>query len=215
MADALEWLSDVLPLTYAYDALARATESARPTRRRSPSSLRLDRRRARARRRPPPPRRPEACDRGARQRDARVHEKTCVDSTQAFLFLRRDAIVANAGCSSGTLGRCGSQSQRATPASTPSSSRSTTRESPVAATWRVVGEAAAELGLRRPCYYTVRALVRAERARRSARTAVRAAALDVLTAVGSSRVVDLPIALDALELARAKERLVLDQHKPP
>jgi hypothetical protein len=86
---------------------------------------------------------------------------------------------------------------------------------PVAATWRAVGEAASELGLRRPSYYTVRNLVRAERARRAARTAVRAAALDVLTAVGSSRVVDLPIALDALEVARAKKRLVLDQHKPP
>lgn len=88
-------------------------------------------------------------------------------------------------------------------------------DSPVAATWRAVGEAAWELGLPRPSYYTVRALVRAERARRAARTAVRAAALDLLTAVGSSRVVDLPIALDALELARARRRLVLDQHKPP
>jgi hypothetical protein len=89
------------------------------------------------------------------------------------------------------------------------------QDAPVAATWRAVGEAASELGLPRPSYYTVRTLVRAERARRRARTAVRAAALDLLTAAGSSRVVDLPIALDALEHARAKRRLVLDQHKPP
>ena len=85
---------------------------------------------------------------------------------------------------------------------------------PVAATWRAVGEAAWELGLRRPSYHTVRALARVERLRRAARTAVRAAALDTLRAVGSSRVVDLPIALDALERARAKETLVLNQHKP-
>jgi hypothetical protein len=85
---------------------------------------------------------------------------------------------------------------------------------PVAGTWRAVGEAAWELGLRRPSYHTVRELVRAERLRRRARTATRRAALDVLTAAGSSRVVDLPIALDALAHARAKERLVSDRHKP-
>jgi hypothetical protein len=86
---------------------------------------------------------------------------------------------------------------------------------PIAATWRAVGEAAWELGLPRPGYHTVRNLVRVERVRRAARTATRAAALDVLLALGSTRVVDLPIALDALERARAKERLVLKQHKPP
>jgi hypothetical protein len=86
---------------------------------------------------------------------------------------------------------------------------------PIAATWRAVGGAAWELGLRRPCYHTVRSLVRVERLRRAARTATRAAALDVLTAAGSSRVVDLPIALDALGRAKAMEGLVLNQHKPP
>jgi hypothetical protein len=86
---------------------------------------------------------------------------------------------------------------------------------PAAETWRAVGEAAWELGLRRPCYHAIRQLVRVERLRRRARTATRAAALDVVLAAGSSRVVDLPIALDALERAQAKERLVLNQHKPP
>ena len=85
---------------------------------------------------------------------------------------------------------------------------------PVAATWRAVGEAAWELGLPRPGYHTIRNLVRVERRRRAARTATRAAALDTALALGSSRVVDLPIALDALERAKAKERLVLNQHKP-
>ena len=85
----------------------------------------------------------------------------------------------------------------------------------IAATWRAVGEAAWELGLPRPGYHTVRKLVLSERRRRAARTATRAAALDAVLALGSSRVVDLPIALDALEAAKAKERLVLKQHEPP
>lgn len=88
-------------------------------------------------------------------------------------------------------------------------------DAPAAETWRQVGEAAWELGLPRPSYHTVRQLVRLERIRRRARTETRAAALKVLTGVASSRVVDLPIALDALERARAKERLVSDRHKPP
>jgi len=77
----------------------------------------------------------------------------------------------------------------------------------IAATWRAVGEAAWELGLRRPGYHAIRDLVRVERRRRAARTATRAAALKTLGALGSSRVVDLPIALDALAHAKAKERL--------
>jgi hypothetical protein len=84
----------------------------------------------------------------------------------------------------------------------------------IAATWRAVGDAAWEMGLSRPGYHAVRELVRVERLRRTARTATRAAALDVLVAAGTSRVVNVPIALDALERARAKERLVLKQHKP-
>lgn len=85
---------------------------------------------------------------------------------------------------------------------------------PVAATWRAVGEAAQELGISRPGYHTVRTLVRHERARRRARTDVRAAALGVAGALATSRAVDLPIALDALEHAFAKKRVVLNQHKP-
>jgi hypothetical protein len=85
---------------------------------------------------------------------------------------------------------------------------------PAAATWREVGAAAQELGLARPSYHTIRELVRAEELRRRARRDSRRAALDVLTAAASSRVVDLPIALDALELTRAKGKLVSDRHKP-
>jgi hypothetical protein len=88
-------------------------------------------------------------------------------------------------------------------------------EQPAAETWRRVGESAQELGLVRPSYHTVRVLVCAERLRRRARTATRKAALEVVGALASSRAVDLPIALDALAHARAKERLVSDRHKPP
>ncbi len=73
-----------------------------------------------------------------------------------------------------------------------------------------------KLGVCRPCVpHRCRNLVRVERLRRAARTATRAAALDLLLATGSSRVVELPIALDALGRARAMERFVLNQHKPP
>ena len=88
-------------------------------------------------------------------------------------------------------------------------------DEPVAATWRAVGDAAWKLGLRRPGYHAVRELVRVERLRRAARTAVRAAAFETVLGLGSSRVVDLPIALDALERARARERIVLKHHNPP
>jgi hypothetical protein len=86
-------------------------------------------------------------------------------------------------------------------------------DAPAAETWRSVGDAAIELGLPRPSYHTIRELVRIEQLRRRARTATRVAALEVAFALGSSRVVDLPIALDALEAARAKARLVSDRHK--
>jgi hypothetical protein len=85
----------------------------------------------------------------------------------------------------------------------------------MAETWRAVGEAAWKLGLRRPGYHVVRRLVLLERRRRVAHAATRAAAVEAVLAIGSSRVVDVPIALDRLETARTKERLVLEQHKPP
>ena len=87
-------------------------------------------------------------------------------------------------------------------------------EAPAAETWRKVGEAAQELGLPRPSYHTVRQLVAVERLRRRARTATRRAALEVALAAGTTRVVNFPIALDALALARAREELVSDRHEP-
>ena len=85
---------------------------------------------------------------------------------------------------------------------------------PFAETWRRVGEAADRLGLTRPGYHLVRILVRAERLRRRARTEVRQAALGVLGAVGSPLAIDVKMAAEKLLEARARERLVLEQHKP-
>ena len=84
---------------------------------------------------------------------------------------------------------------------------------PIAETWRLVGDAAWKLGLRRPGYHVVRELARAERARREARRAVRRAAGDAVLSIGSPYVVRIPQAFERLELAQAKERLVLEQHK--
>jgi hypothetical protein len=85
---------------------------------------------------------------------------------------------------------------------------------PFAETWRLVGEAADRLALTRPGYHLVRVLARAERLRRRARTEVRQAALSVLGAVGSPLAIEVKIAAEKLREARAKERLVLEQHKP-
>ena len=86
---------------------------------------------------------------------------------------------------------------------------------PFAATWREVGKAAEELGLRRPSYHLVRALARAERLRRRARTEVRQAAVGTLLALASPLAIDVRIAAEKLREARGRERLVLQQHKPP
>jgi len=55
----------------------------------------------------------------------------------------------------------------------------------MAETWRAVGEAAWNLGLRRPGYHLVRDVARAERARREARSRTRRAAAEVVLSVGS------------------------------
>ena len=85
----------------------------------------------------------------------------------------------------------------------------------MAETWRAVGEAAWKLGLRRPGYHVVRELARAERARREARGQTRRAAAEAVFSITSPYVVRIPQAFERLEGARSKERLVLEQHKPP
>jgi hypothetical protein len=88
-------------------------------------------------------------------------------------------------------------------------------EVPFAETWRAVGQAAEELGFTRPGYHLVRVLARAERLRRRARTEVRQAALGVLGAVGSPLALEVRRAAERWREARARERFVLEQHKPP
>jgi hypothetical protein len=88
-------------------------------------------------------------------------------------------------------------------------------ETPMAQTWRAVGAAAWELGLPRPGYHMTRLLVRRVRTLREAKKATRRAALEVLAAFPSPYVVHLRNALSQLVEARAHERLVLEQHKPP
>jgi hypothetical protein len=86
---------------------------------------------------------------------------------------------------------------------------------PMAETWRAVGDAAWKLGLRRPGYHVVRELVRAERARRHARAATREALLGVFESLPSALLLDQRRAIERLAEARRRERLVLEQHKPP
>lgn len=85
----------------------------------------------------------------------------------------------------------------------------------MAETWRSVGDAAWKLGLRRPGYHVVRELVRAERALRLARRATRSAVLGVFEAMPSALLLDQRRAIERLTEARRRERLVLEQHKPP
>jgi hypothetical protein len=86
-------------------------------------------------------------------------------------------------------------------------------ETPMAVTWRAVGEAAWELGLPRPGYHMIRVLALRIRALRRARASVRRAALDVLASFPSPYVVHLRDALG--QLVDAYGQLVLEQHKPP
>ncbi len=84
---------------------------------------------------------------------------------------------------------------------------------PMAQTWREVGEAASRLGLRRPGYHLVRQLALVERARRAAHRETMKAAAGVVLATGSPYALRVLEAFDDLELARAREALVLSQHK--
>jgi hypothetical protein len=86
---------------------------------------------------------------------------------------------------------------------------------PMAQTWRAVGEAAWELGLPRPGYHMIRVLVRRVRQLREAKDAVRQAALEVLASFPSQYVVHLRNALAQLVEAHAHKRIVSELHKPP
>ena len=87
-------------------------------------------------------------------------------------------------------------------------------DAPFAETWRRVGKAAEELGFTRPGYHLVRVLARAERLRRRAKTEMRKAVVGVLEAFASPPAMDVQNAAEKFGDAWAKERFVLEQHKP-
>ena len=88
-------------------------------------------------------------------------------------------------------------------------------DQPIAETWRAVGEAAWKLGWRRPGYHVVRQVVRSVRAQRAAQADVRTATKQVFASMPSPLVLDQWRAIERLAEARRRERLVLEQHKPP
>ena len=83
----------------------------------------------------------------------------------------------------------------------------------MAETWRLVGNAAANRGLRRPGYHLVRLLARESRAVRRVRAERQRAELAAMGAFFSPRVTDLRVALERAGEARRAEELVLKQHK--
>jgi hypothetical protein len=83
----------------------------------------------------------------------------------------------------------------------------------MAETWRLVGNAASNLGLRRPGYHLVRVLAAQNRRARRARAARQRAELGAVAAFFSTRVTDLAIAAERAGEARRAEELVLKQHK--
>ena len=84
---------------------------------------------------------------------------------------------------------------------------------PMAETWRLVGNAAANLGLRRPGYHLVRTLARESREARRARAQRQRAELTTVAAFFSPRVSDVYVAAERAREARRAEALVLNQHK--
>ena len=86
-------------------------------------------------------------------------------------------------------------------------------DAPMAETWRLVGNAAANLGLRRPGYHLVRMLARESREARRARAQRQRAELATVAAFFSPRVSDVYVAAERAREARRAEALVLNQHK--
>ena len=76
-------------------------------------------------------------------------------------------------------------------------------DTPIAATWRIVGEAAAQAGLSRPSYPHVRRLVAAERFRRRARRDLRDAVKEAASTVAASRAPSFDYTLGRLLDAQA------------
>jgi hypothetical protein len=76
-------------------------------------------------------------------------------------------------------------------------------DTPVAATWRLVSETAAHLGLPRPSYPHIRRLVQAERRRRRARAEIRDVVKEAANSIAAGRVPGFDYTLGRLLDAQA------------
>jgi hypothetical protein len=76
-------------------------------------------------------------------------------------------------------------------------------DTPVAATWRLVSETAANLGLPRPSYPHIRRLVQAERRRRRARAEIRDVVKEAANSIATGRVPGFDYTLGRLLDAQA------------
>jgi hypothetical protein len=76
-------------------------------------------------------------------------------------------------------------------------------DTPVAATWRLVSETAANLGLPRPSYPHIRRLVQAERRRRRARAEIRDVVKEAANSIAAGRVPGFDYTLGRLLDAQA------------
>jgi hypothetical protein len=86
-------------------------------------------------------------------------------------------------------------------------------DEPFAETWRRVGRAAEQLGLKRPSYQHVRRLVRIERRRRRLQAAGRQVLGRAASTAMAGRVPSAVLVLERLRELRAHEELVLQEHK--
>ena len=84
---------------------------------------------------------------------------------------------------------------------------------PMAETWRQVAGAAERLGMRRPSYQHVRRLIRIERRRRRLEASGRAVLGRAATTMAAGRVPSAVLVLERLRELKAKEELVLQEHK--
>lgn len=84
---------------------------------------------------------------------------------------------------------------------------------PVAETWRQVAGTAERLGMRRPSYQHVRRLVRIERRRRQLEAAGREVLGRAATTLAAGRVPSAVLVLERLRELKAREELVLQEHK--
>ena len=83
----------------------------------------------------------------------------------------------------------------------------------MAQTWRLVGEAAERLGMRRPSYQHVRRLVRIERRRRQLEARGRAVLGRAATTLAAGRVPSAVLILERLRELESAQELVLQEHK--